>query len=326
MAIIELRHVVRAMPHGARLRKRRGRLLKPVKPSHKVELWYKQQLLAIVAQLRKIAREELLPELRMLEPLYSSASDGMARDRMGFAGPQIEARIDALKRRFGGITGVAQRLAEAATRRSLEAADDRLKASVQASAGIDISGFLSRQGPIQSVVEAATKANVALIKSIPEQHFDKLQDALLKNMERGMRFEDLAKEIERIGDVTESRAKLIARDQTSKMNGAMTQIRQMSLGIERYVWQTSGDERVRDAHADLDGREFRWSDPPAEGHPGEAVNCRCVAIPVFDLDDPDDAGGVEAGAISAPSSMLSVGAAAVTIAAMFGEMTAKVYR
>ena len=64
---IQIRHIVRAMPHGAGLRKRRGRLLKPVKPSHKVELWYKTQLLAIVAQLRRGAREELLPELKRLD-------------------------------------------------------------------------------------------------------------------------------------------------------------------------------------------------------------------------------------------------------------------
>ena len=313
------------MPHGAGLRKRRGRLLRPVKPSRKVELWYKTQLLAIVAQLRRVAREELLPELKRLEPLYARTTDGLVRDEQ-VPRRSLETTFSRMAQRFGGIGQTAQRLSDLAVERNAEAVDERLKAAIKASLSIDISPVLNQSGPILDAMKAATKANIELITSIPEQYFEKLGDAVGKNMERGMRFEDLAKEIERIGDVTESRAKLIARDQTSKLNGAMTQIRQMSLGIERYVWQTSGDERVRDAHADLDGREFRWSDPPAEGHPGEAVNCRCVAIPVFDLDDPDDAGGVEAGAISAPSSVLSVGAAAVTIAAMFGEMTAKVYR
>ena len=74
------------------------------------------------------------------------------------------------------------------------------------------------------------------------------------------------KEVERIGDVTESRAKLIARDQTSKMNGAFNEARQTSLGIDRYVWQTSGDERVREEHQANDGQVFSWNDPPATGH------------------------------------------------------------
>jgi SPP1 gp7 family putative phage head morphogenesis protein len=154
--------------------------------------------------------------------------------------------------------------------------------------GVDISPVLTKSGPILDAMRAATKDNIDLITSIPEQYFEKLGDAVGKNMERGMRFEDLAKEIERIGDVTESRAKLIARDQTSKMNGAFNKARQTSLGIDRYVWQTSSDERVRPEHDSNNGEIFRWDRPPATGHPGHDVNCRCVAIPYFDLDKEEE--------------------------------------
>lgn len=289
MSHIKLQNVVQAMPHGARFRKRHGRRLNPVKPSRKNELWYKAELLGIVTQLRKATRETILPFLQRNEPLYvksrDSASGGrIANDR---ASATIAPQIDNLKKRFGGIEGVAQRLAEAATRRNLDSVDERLGGVVNASLSIDISGFLTRTGPIQEVVQAATKANVSLIKSIPEQYFDKLETVVTKNVDAGMRFEDLAKEIQRIGDVTESRAKLIARDQTSKMNGAMSQIRQMSIGIERYTWSTSGDERVREEHAANDGKIFDWNDPPATGHPGEDIQCRCVALPYVELDKED---------------------------------------
>lgn len=287
MAIIELRHVVRAMPHGARLRKRRGRLLKPVKPSYKVELWYKQQLLAVVAQLRKIVREELLPELKRMEPLYA-AGDGITRDAKVPRRP-LESTFQRMGQRIGGIEQTANRLAALAVQRSADTVDDRLKAAIKSSVGVDISPVLTQSGPILDALRAATKDNIDLIKSIPEQYFEKLGDAVGKNMERGMRFEDLAKEIERIGDVTESRAKLIARDQTSKMNGAFNQARQTSLGIDKYQWQTSGDERVREDHAENDGKVFSWNDPPdGTGHPGHDVNCRCVAIPYFDLDKEEE--------------------------------------
>lgn len=284
MAIIELRHLVRAMPNGARLRKRRGRPLKPVKPSHKVELWYKQQLLAVVARLRQAARETLLPELRVLELLYANTADGIVRDAK-VPRRSLETTFQRLAQRFGGIDQTAHRMAGMVVQRSADMVDERLSASIKASVSIDISPVLTRAGPILDAMTAATKDNIDLIKSIPEQYFEKLGDAVGKNMERGMRFEDLAKEIERIGDVTESRAKLIARDQTSKMNGAFNEARQTSLGIDRYRWQTAGDERVREEHAENDGKVFRWSDPPATGHPGHDVNCRCVAIPVFDLDE-----------------------------------------
>lgn len=302
---------------SGRLRKRQGRRLRPVRPSRQNELWYKAELLAIVAQLRRAARESILPFLQTTEPLYAKAGDSVpsvlrVSDR---ASVTIAPQIEALKRRFGGISGVAQRLAEAAANRNLSAVDARLRASVQASLGVDIGGFLSRGGPIQDVVKAATKANVALIKSIPEQYFYKVEAAVTEGLGQGLRFSALAKQIEDIGDVTESRAKLIARDQTSKLNGAMTQIRQMSIGIDRYTWSTSSDERVRDEHAALDGQEFSWSSPPSEGHPGEAVNCRCVAVPVINLDEGE-------GQTSAFSFQEAAGtvAAAVSIGAFFASL------
>jgi SPP1 gp7 family putative phage head morphogenesis protein len=278
------------MPHGAGLRKRKGRRLKPVKPSHKNELWYKVQLLAIVAHLRRVTREELLPELRQLEPAYAKAADRLTLD--GLVRRPLETTFTRMAQQFGGIGQTAQRLAGLAVQRSIETVDERLKASIKSSMSIDISPVLSQTGSILDAMTAATKANIDLITSIPEQYFEKLGDAVGKNMEAGMRFEDLAKEVERIGDVTESRAKLIARDQTSKMNGAFNEARQTSLGIDRYVWQTSGDERVREEHAANDGQIFNWNNPPATGHPGEDIQCRCVAVPYLDLDNEEELLGI----------------------------------
>jgi GNAT superfamily N-acetyltransferase len=50
----------------------------------------------------------------------------------------------------------------------------------------------------------------------------------------------------------------------------------------RYVWLTSGDERVRASHAANDGKIFDWDDPPPTGHPGADYGCRCVAVPYAD--------------------------------------------
>jgi SPP1 gp7 family putative phage head morphogenesis protein len=311
MSHIRLQNVVKAMPHGKRLRKRQGRRLKPVKPSRKIELWYKTQLIAIVGQLRQVTRDALLPYLARNEPLYAKATDGLVRDR-AIASETISAQIGAMKQKLGGIEGVAQRLAEAVTRQSLDSVDARLRDVVNISFGIDISGFLTRSGPIQEVVQAGTKLNVALIKSIPEQYFDKVGDAVTKGIESGLRYEDIAKEIQRVGDVTESRAKLIARDQVSKLNGSMSQVRQMSIGIDRYTWSTAGDERVREMHAELDGQEFSWTDSPPDGHPGEAVCCRCVAIPVINLDEDSEGYGFAQAAGTV--------AAAASIGAFFGSL------
>ena len=62
--------------------------------------------------------------------------------------------------------------------------------------------------------------------------------------------------------------------------GLINQLRQEDLGIERYVWRSQDDAKVRDSHAEYDDQVFRWDDPPAGGHPGEAHNCRCYAEPI----------------------------------------------
>ncbi len=98
----------------------------------------------------------------------------------------------------------------------------------------------------------------------------------------GKRWEDLRDALIDRGVVNESRAELIARDQTLKLNAAINQAHQRSVGVDSYVWSTSGDERVRDSHAELDGQTFRWDAPPEPGNPGEDFQCRCVALPIID--------------------------------------------
>jgi SPP1 gp7 family putative phage head morphogenesis protein len=62
--------------------------------------------------------------------------------------------------------------------------------------------------------------------------------------------------------------------------GLINQLRQQDLGIERYIWRSQDDAKVRDSHADFDDQVFRWDLPPSGGHPGQAFNCRCFAEPV----------------------------------------------
>jgi SPP1 gp7 family putative phage head morphogenesis protein len=75
---------------------------------------------------------------------------------------------------------------------------------------------------------------------------------------------------------------LIARDQTSKLNGNLTRLRQEEIGVTRYKWSTAGDERVRPTHRANEGKIFEWANPPKTGHPSHEINCRCVAIPLLD--------------------------------------------
>lgn len=63
--------------------------------------------------------------------------------------------------------------------------------------------------------------------------------------------------------------------------GLINELRQEDLGIQRYVWRSRDDAKVRVRHAEHDNRVFRWDEPPEDGHPGQAYNCRCVAEPIL---------------------------------------------
>jgi SPP1 gp7 family putative phage head morphogenesis protein len=85
-----------------------------------------------------------------------------------------------------------------------------------------------------------------------------------------------------------NRADLIAVDQVGKLNGQLTENRQQDIGVDSYFWRNVGDERVRGNpaglyssakydHWDREGEEFKWSNPPQDGHPGQPIRCRCSA-------------------------------------------------
>ncbi len=60
----------------------------------------------------------------------------------------------------------------------------------------------------------------------------------------------------------------------------LNQALQKAMGIRFYVWTTHHDTRVRDSHAERDGKIFRWDSPPESGHPAEDFGCRCYAHPL----------------------------------------------
>ena len=144
--------------------------------------------------------------------------------------------------------------------------------------GIDVFALTPQ---LTTEISAFTVDNVGLIESIPQRYLDEVENTALRNLRAGNRSPTWQHELRERYDVTESRAALIARDQTNKFNGELNRARQTSLGIEGYTWRTAGDERVRPTHEAIDGNVYAWSGRPAppEGHPGQPIQCRCQAEP-----------------------------------------------
>lgn len=202
----------------------------------------------------------------------------------------IEGIRQSIEKKFGDA-----RLADIATGVSEEVSQHQRTEMIR-QVGVSLPARSERG--LGSLTDAFTHENVALIQSVPGQYLDQVQAAVHSAMSAGMRHEDLAKILTTKLGVAENRAKVIARDQVSKFNGRLTQVRQENMGIVSYIWHTVQDQRVREAHSERDGETFDWSDPPGEpddpgdfGHPGQAINCRCFAegiIPGLDDDEETD--------------------------------------
>jgi SPP1 gp7 family putative phage head morphogenesis protein len=147
-------------------------------------------------------------------------------------------------------------------------------------------------------LESFRQANLALIRSLGADQVQKIADILRPAQAEGRRWEDVADEVQTRLNVGNARARLIARDQTNKWNGQMQRQSQAQAGITRYRWSTTKSMAVRGRpggvnaksktkHYQLEGTIHAWDDPPVtnpstggRAHPGEDIQCECVAIPV----------------------------------------------
>jgi SPP1 gp7 family putative phage head morphogenesis protein len=136
-----------------------------------------------------------------------------------------------------------------------------------------------------AVARDLTNENVALIKSLPIEAGTRAQTLAMEAVTGGKRADEVAKEIARSGEVTASRATLIARTEVAKANSAITQARAADVGATHYVWRTADDESVRESHAEMEGEVVAFDDPPEldgmVGHAGEFPNCRCYPEPII---------------------------------------------
>ena len=250
---------------------------------------YRNELRALVKKFGELVDRELvqaLPEIvEARERLVRVDADG------GWAG-----RIEAAVRVIGlGIAEDVRRLERKAIDIGAAIADfngRQWQRVVHAAIGVDI---FKREPWLADQLASFAAENAQLIRSLPEQALQQIEGLAQRGVRTGRSAREISAEIQKRFETTRARADLIARDQVSKLNGQLTEIRQRSVGVETYIWRTGRDERVRDSHDVLEGMLCRWDDPTVysddggetwksrssiggeEAHPGQPVNCRCNA-------------------------------------------------
>lgn len=152
----------------------------------------------------------------------------------------------------------------------------------------DIGRNLRREietAPTGAVMQRLKAEQIDLITSLPREAAERVHRITTEGISRGTRASEVAEQIMRTGDVTRSRADLVARTEVGRTSTTLTQARAEHIGSTGYIWRTSKDSDVRPSHKAMEGRFVAWADPPTldnlKGHAGALPNCRCYCEPVL---------------------------------------------
>lgn len=263
------------------------------------------------APFRKIERLMPKPPPKLTEKqLRRAARSRFLKARKAEAGYQrqlatVSKRVGTIVRRFAprgqvsdlpGLTATLTRYAEI-LRPWARAVTARMHADVSKRDAVswmelarEMGGILRKEiftMPTGAIMREALNDSVTLITSLPLQAAQRVHRLTTEGLIRAGRASEIATEIMRTGEVTLGRARTIARTETSRTASLLLEARATSIGSTHYRWHTSEDSDVRPTHRKLNGKIFRWDDPPVtevtgqRAHPGQIWNCRCFAEPIL---------------------------------------------
>jgi len=247
----------------------------PLVPRRRDDAELAQAYLDTVRDLERTIETQVIAEILRRAPLVEDAHPFAA----------ILATLASLKQVYNTLATVTasriSRIFNGIRFRLQQTARQNLPEVVGSIGGFEIAPIMKT---MQDVIDTRVAANVSLIKSIPQQMFTQIEQVVANGIVGGQGSTAMIDQIRAVYPVTEKRARLIARDQIGKIYSDIERQRQQDAGVTEYMWQTAGDSRVRPTHRANEGKIFQWNNPPEmTGHPGTAINCRCVAIPVVDL-------------------------------------------
>ncbi len=247
------------------------RRIPPTRFPDAVAVTYQRKLLLLVRKMHEITMQEF--ERSITPQIQSYRSDG--------------DELNAVQRLLQLISAMIFNTfdddeAEDAAEEFVEGINRFTKKNLNDQAQVANINPLDYEDWIEDYVRSSIRQNVKYIKSIPEQYHASIETIVYEGMKSGKSIADIREQLVKQYHVSQSRAQFIAIDQSGTIHGQLVAKRHQNMGVDKFEWVTSNDERVRKSHEALGGMVFSYKQPPAEGLPGEPYRCRCTAYPVFE--------------------------------------------
>lgn len=285
-------------------------LNKKPSPSHKKTIEGKviDDPKGIEQEARRTLKRITKPIQLELEGIIDNMRDKSARE--------IGKELEAVKKNYDfQISTTAEQIAEEWVGKVNSYNREKFMSQMRKTLGIDIGAIVDEA--MKDDLEVMVLESANYIKSIPDYLVGHVADRVVQHF-KGIPMPEnrtLRQQIKEEFKVSDGRAKVLARDQTAKMNTSISAIRQVNLGIECYVWKTVEDERVvgkpgglypkgtklHKNHYIMQGMLCKWADPNVysddkgktwkprtaqmpHNHPGEDIMCRCRPAPFIDIE------------------------------------------
>ena len=229
---------------------------------------------------------------------------------------EVGKELEAVKKNYDfQLETTAEQIAENWVGKVNRYNKEKFMSHMRKALGIDIGAIVDEA--MKDELEIMVMENANYIKSIPNYLVGHVADRVVQHF-KGIPMPEnrtLRQQIKEEFKVSDGRAKVLARDQTSKMNTSISAIRQVNLGIDCYVWKTVEDERVvgkpggvypkttklHKNHYIMQGLLCKWADPNVysddkgatwkprtaqmpHNHPGDDIMCRCRPAPFIDIE------------------------------------------
>lgn len=127
--------------------------------------------------------------------------------------------------------------------------------SVEDSIGTNAKELLNSEG-LQSNINALMLETAQWAKKLRDETLEAYTANTLRVMAQGGSLTDVLAQYSGMEEKRKNHAKMVSRTQIANFNSLVSKARAENLGIEKAVWVTSRDERVRRCHAVRDKKEF----------------------------------------------------------------------
>lgn len=270
--------------------RKKYKLLPPIKPSAKIDREYRYALFALIDQMQKSVEWYCKAAFKPVEK--EQAKLGMLD-----ADPvnNLQSVINQVKKRYiKRFNELAGKLPKQIVEKIAKEVKRKIKNHLIDVMTVDLR--FSREQKI--LLNALTKENVSLIKSIPMEFFKRVEYDIMSTVTEGQDMQALSDKLSKGYGITRRRAIMIAYDQTNKITEKFDRMNKIELGLFEAEWKHShAPQEPRPSHLAADGKTYDIRkgmyivEKNKKGkvvfrgwcHPAQRPNCNCFSRTILPM-------------------------------------------